>query len=118
MDSSPEELKENIKKQIVELLTKKLKSGQLTEERSKEIAQFVLEALPDGISYEKLIDVIPKLDDDFHELSAVVVPIMVDYEKKVKETVSAQLSILLNSGKLDEAIDLANKAIEYEKGLT
>ena len=51
------------------------------------IARFVRISLPDGISEEKAVQIIPGLDDDFVELSGVVNRYLEDYEKKYKPVV-------------------------------
>lgn len=115
---NPAQLREYTQKAIVDVITAKLEAGSMTDERAKQIAKFVLDMLPEDISYQKLIDVIPKLDDDFSELATAVVPIMSAYEKKVKQAVDAQIHKLIDSGKLDEALALTKKAIAYETKLT
>lgn len=112
------QIREKLQKQIVEIITTGLETGTISEERAKEIAKFVLDALPEGIKYPELIAIIPKLDDEFRELSAVVVPFMSEYEKKVKEAVNVQISALIQSGKIDEALQLTKKAIAYETKLS
>ena len=113
-----EEIKEQLQSKIVEIITSKLESGEITQDRAKEIAKFVLDQLPDGVSYQKLMEIVPKLDDHFHELSEAVVPIMVDYEKKMKAIIEDRISTLLKANKLDEALDITQKAINFEKSLT
>lgn len=115
---NPAQLRERVQKEIVDLITAKLESGAMTDERAKQIAKYVLDKLPENISYQSLIDIIPKLDDEFSELSAAVVPIMSEFEIKVKKTVDAQIHKLIEEGKLDEALLLTKKAIAYDKKLT
>lgn len=115
---TPAQLREKVQREIVEVITHGLEAGTMTEEHAKEIAKFVLEMIPENISYPKLIEVIPKLDDEFKELAQVVVPIMSEYERKVKVTVNEQVSELIKSGKIDAALELTKKAIAYEQRLT
>jgi Ni,Fe-hydrogenase maturation factor len=115
---NPAQLREQVQKAIVDVITSNLESGAMTESRAKEIAKYVLEMLPENISFPKLIEVIPRLDDEFQELATVVVPLMSAYEKQVKKTVSAQISKLMQEGKLDEALNLAKKAIVYDQNLS
>jgi hypothetical protein len=74
--------------------------------------------LPEGISYQELMQRIPKLDDHFIELAEVVVPIMVDYENKIKTIVDAKIKHLIASGNIDQALQITKKAIEFEKNLS
>jgi len=112
-----EDLREKIQQKIVDVVSRKLESGQMTQERAKTIAQLVLEKLPEGISYEKLMQVLPTLDDHFEELSAAVLPIIQEYETKVKAEVDKKIKQLVKEGKLDELLELTNKAIEFESNL-
>ncbi|MEI7578976.1 MAG: hypothetical protein WCJ58_02925 [bacterium] len=111
-------LRYKVQEEIVKVITSRLQEGLIDEKRAKAIAQLVLEKLPEGISYEKLITIIPTLDDHFFELSSVVVPIMVEYEKKMKHLVNQKITALLKGGMLDKAMEMTSKAIEFEKGLS
>lgn len=103
---------------IVDLIKEKVAHDEMNDERAKKIADLVLQKLPSNISYESLMKVIPSLDDHFRELSEVVVPIMVEYEKRIKEEVEKVVSKLLKEGKLDEARNIIQTTIEFEKGLS
>jgi hypothetical protein len=118
LPDDPTQLRERVQKSIVDIITKELEAGMMTEDRAKEIAKYVLDMLPEGISYEKLIELIPKLDDNFAELSAAVLPVMVEYERKMKSVLNGQITSLLKEGKLDDALQIANQAIEQEKKLS
>ncbi len=111
-------LLDKVQTSIVDVITRGLEEGTITEDRAKQIAQMVLEKLPEDITYEELIRVIPKLDDEFKELSAAVVPIMLDYEARIKKVVNQKLTILLKQGKFDEAMKISQKALEFEKDLS
>jgi hypothetical protein len=118
MGDKAKELLNRVHSAIVDLITKKLEAGTINEDRAKEIAREVLKRLPEHITYEELIRVIPKLDDDYKELAEVVVPIMVEYEQKIRVIINQKISALMQQQKYDEALELAKKAIEFEKGLT
>lgn len=95
-----------------------MEEGKMKQERAKEIAALVLEKLPEGISYEKLMEIVPTLDDHFEELTAIVVPIMMEYEKKMHAAVDSKISELVKAGKLDEALHVTKQGIELEKKLS
>jgi len=116
--SKAQALRERVQSAIVKVITDQLEKGEMTEERAKQIAQIVLEQLPENISYQKLIEIIPKLDDHFSELTVAIVPIMVEYEEKMKQVVNKKISELMQANKLDEALEVTKKAIEFEKQLT
>ena len=112
------ETREQLQAKIVEIITSKLENGEMTEARAKEIAKHVLDQLPEGISYQNLMEAIPKLDDHFYELGEAVIPIMVEYEKKMKAIIEERIKALIKANKLDEALDFTKKAINFEKSLT
>jgi hypothetical protein len=117
-DEKAKKLLERVQTSIVEVITKGLEAGTITEDRAKQIAQLVLERLPEDITYEELIRVIPKLDDDFSELSAAVVPIMLEYESKMKKIINERITSLIREQRFNDALHVARKAIEFEKGLS
>jgi hypothetical protein len=112
-----QELKEQLQQKIVDIITSKLASGEMNQDRAKEIAKHVLDVLPEEVSYQKLMEIIPTLDDHFFELSEAVIPIMVEYEKKVKAIINEKIAALLKMNKFDEALDYTKKAILFEKSL-
>ena len=118
MAEKAKELRERVQTKIVEVITRKLEAGEMTEERAKQIASMVLEKLPEDASYNELMKIIPKLDDHFHELTQAVVPIMTEYERKMKAIIDKKITELMNKGQFDQALDVAKKAIEFEKELS
>ena len=117
-NQNPVEIKRIIQEKIVELITKRLSSGQMTPERAKEIAGMILDKMPDNISYDDLISILPKLDDHFDELSQIIVPVMLDYEKRMREEINIKIDEHLNMKNFDEVLRLAREAIEKEKQLS
>lgn len=111
-------MREQIQAKVVELITKRLEAGTISEERARSIAQLILEKLPEDISNQEMMLVLPKLDDEFAELSDVVLPILVEYEEKVRQAVEGKVLNLIKQGKFAEARDMAKKAIEYTQQLT
>ncbi|MCA9382993.1 hypothetical protein KC909_01380 [Candidatus Dojkabacteria bacterium] len=118
MGEKAEQLRNKVQQEIVNIIKEKVEHGEMTEDRAKQIAQMVLEKLPEGMSYDTLMKVIPTLDDHFEELSQAVMPIMVEYEKRMKDIVGQKVTQLLEQGRLDEALNMTKKAIEFEKGLS
>ncbi len=114
----PVEIKNTIQSKIVDLITAKLESGHMTQERAKEIAQMILDKLSGELSLEELFRIIPKLDDQFEELGAVIVPVMMDYEKKMREEINTKIDTHLQQKNFDEVLRLAKQAIEHESQLT
>jgi hypothetical protein len=111
-------MREQIQKNVVEIITNGLKDGTISEERAKIIAKMILEKLPEGISFDDFIVILPWLDDDYSEISGVIVPLMEQYEKKMREENDIKITELIKHGKIDDALDLTNRAIEKERDLT
>lgn len=111
-------MREQVQKAVVEVITKGLQDGTVTEERAKNIAKMILEKLPEGITYQEFITILPKLDDDYQEISPVIIPVMEQYEAKMRETNDLKITELIKDGKIDEALNLTNQAIEKERDLS
>ena len=112
------QMREQLQKAIVSIITNGLSDGTISEEKAKLMAQFVLDKLPEKISYQEFMEVLPTLDDEYNEFSSVVVPIMEQVEKKNKELMNDKIIQILKTGNIDEALKLTNDAIEQEKKLT
>lgn len=115
--NDPAVLREKLQQDVVAIITKKLESGEMTEQRAKAIAQMTLEKLPEGISYKKLMEVLPTLDDEFEELKSAVLPFLKEYQQKISNEVEVQIRQLLMQSKYQDALSLAKKAIEFESSL-
>jgi|CXWK01.1.fsa_nt_gi hypothetical protein len=117
-NQDPAEINKIIQEKIVELITKRLSSGQMTQERAKEIAGMILDKMPNNISSDDLYSVLPKLDDHFDELSQIIVPVMLDYERRLREEINLKIDEHLRQKNFDEVLRLAREAIEKEKQLS
>lgn len=117
-NDDPQAFREKIQADIVSLITQKLQSGEMTQERAQKIAAVVLEKLPEDITIEELYKVLPKLDDDFRELADVVVPVMIEYEKKIHSILETRVLKLVRAKKFKEAMIEARRGIEIEKKLS
>ena len=117
MPTNAVELREKLQQDIVAVITKKLEAGVMTEERAKAIAKMTLERLPESISYEELMKIVPTLDDEFEELRSAIYPIVSDYQKKVAAKVQAQITSLMKEKKYLEVLELTKKALEFDSTL-
>ncbi len=117
-DEKAQKLREKIQTDVVSLITQKLKEGQMTQERAQRIAAMVLERMPEDITYQELLKIIPKLDDEFTELADVVVPVMVEYEKKLHSLLEERVLKLVRAKKFKEAVEEARKGMEIERRLS
>lgn len=111
-------LREKIQSDIVALITAKLKAGEMSQDRAQKIAAVVLEKMPENITHEELMKVVPRLDDEFVELAEIVMPIMTEYEKKLHKTIEERVLKLVREKKFKEAMIEARKGIEMEKHLS
>ncbi len=110
-------LRERVQKAVVKVITHGLESGSISEDRARGIAKMILEKVPDGISDKELIEVVPTLDDEFAELGEVVIPIVVEYEEKVRKIIEGKVLNLVRARKFEDAIDMARKGMDYSKQL-
>lgn len=107
-----EEYRKKIEKDILEIIVKKLESGEMDAERAKAIAKMVLDKLHPPLTLEQIYKIAPTLDDHFIELAGAVVPVIREHDDKVRKIVAEHAEKLLRSGKIDEAaLVLEQKAI-------
>ena len=75
-------LRQRLESMIVRELEEKLKSGEITGGRAKEVANIVLEAVPKDISHDELLKIIPQLDNKASELAGVVYQILSEKDEE------------------------------------
>jgi hypothetical protein len=107
---SPDELREQIELEIVELLKAKLESGEFTEQRAKQMAQHALATLLPNMSFEQLYKAIPQLDDTMPEFAPIILPHVKDYETNVTAQALETVRNLIKQGQYDAAASLGKKA--------
>jgi len=101
-----------VEKEIVELLLEKLEHLEVSLDRAGKIAKFVLHVLPEGLSDEQIQQIIPKLDDEFFELSEIVNEHIKEYEEKYGPMVMEKVYELTRYGDFDEASRLMKEYLE------
>lgn len=111
---SPDDLRQQIELQVVELIKAKLADGTLTEERAQTMSQMVLDLLKPGMSFEELYKAVPKLDDSFSELAPIVLPVVRDYEERIVKEAQKGVQNLMRQGQFDAATKLADRAIKQD----
>ncbi len=75
-DTNNATLRHKLEALIVKELESQLTQGKITGDRAAEIAELVLAAVPENISHNELLKVIPQLDDKASELASVVFEIL------------------------------------------
>lgn len=111
---SPDDIRQQIELQVVELIKVKLADGTMTEERAQQASQMVLDTLKPGMSFEELYRAVAHLDDTVQELSPVVAPILRQYESQIVQPVAKNVSELIRQGQYDAATKLAKQAISQD----
>lgn len=107
----PDDIRKEIEQKIVELLKSQLSGGTMTEDRSRQISQIVLELLKPGMDLENLYRAILKLDDSCPELSPIVLPYAEKYEKEVTKKAVDVVSDYIKMGKYDAAAKFAERVV-------
>lgn len=113
-----EEKRKTIERDILNIIKEKLQTGEMDAERASKIAQLVLKTLHPGISLEEIYRVVPTLDDQFSELTAIVLPILQEYEEKVEKTVREKVESLIKQGHFTEASNLVQKLTQKDISLS
>lgn len=111
---SPDDIRERIEAQVVDVIKLKVENEEMTEERAQELAQRVLELLKPNMSLEDLYKALPKLDDNFSEVSPIIIPYLRDYEEGVTKKAAFQVRDLITSGHYKEAQELADRVIKQD----
>ncbi len=92
--------------EIAELLVAKLEREEITLERASQIARFVLDSLPESISEEEVKNLIPKLDNEFYELSDIVYNHMMESGVYDKREINTEAEELKKRNELQKAENL------------
>jgi hypothetical protein len=108
---TPDDIRQQVELQCVELIKKKLADGSMTEERAQQASQTVLDTLTPGMSLEELYRAIARLDDVVQELAPVVLPLMKQYERDIVKPIEKNVGELIVQGRFDAATKLAKQAI-------
>lgn len=111
---SPDDIRQQIELKVVEMIKAKLSDGTMTEERSQQISQVVLDTLKPGMSLEELHKAIPKLDDTASELSPIILPILAQYEKNIAQQAIPPVRNYIKTGQYDAAVNLSKKVIDQD----
>ena len=111
---TPDDIRQQIELQVVELIKMKLADGSMTEERAQQASQIVLDTLKPGMTFEELYRAVARLDDTVQELAPVVLPVMRQYEEQIVQPIGKNVSELIRQGQYDAATKLAQRAIKQD----
>ncbi len=93
VDTNSAILRQKLEALIVKDLESQLTQGKITGDRAAEVAQLVLEMVPENISHDDLLKVIPQLDDKAFELSGVVYQILSEKDEQHKVDMMGKLRL-------------------------
>lgn len=111
---TPDEIREKIEAQIVDLIKAKVEAEEMSEEHAQLLAQSILDKLKPGMSLEELYRALPHLDDGFTEISHIIIPYLRDYEQGVTQKAAKDIEILIREGKYKDAQTLADRVIKQD----
>jgi len=111
---TPDDAREEIELKVVELIKQSVAGGTMTESRSQQISQVVLELLKPGMTWEELYKAIFKLDDSCTELSSIVLPYAQSYEQNITKKATDMVASYIRVGNYDAAVNLAEKVVHED----
>jgi len=111
---TPDDAREEIELKVVELIKQSVAGGTMTESRSQQISQVVLELLKPGMTWEELYKAIFKLDDSCTELSSIVLPYAQSYEQNITKKATDMVASYLRVDNSDAAVNLAEKVVHED----
>lgn len=90
------QLREKLEAMIVTAIQKELQNNEITGDRAKEIAGIILDMVPEDISHEQLMEIIPQIDDKVGELAEVVHEILLEQDERMKANVLPKLRDMIS----------------------
>ncbi len=109
-----EKLRQIVEWQILEFIKRLSELGKMSEEHAQEIAKHTLAVLKPNMTIEELFKGIFLLDDGFPELAFIVLPMAKKYKEKIENPGLEYVRNLIHQTHYDEAIQLAQKLINYD----
>lgn len=98
-----------LEQDLANLILTKLEHLDITFERASQIAKFILIQLPENLTDEEVLKIIPTLDDEFTELAEIVYKYMTSYEEKYQDAVTKKAEELIKHKHFEEANNLIQK---------
>ena len=113
-NNSKSKLLFQLERDIATLLIDRLEHLELTLDRASQIAQFILAHLPDSLTDEQVLQIIPSLDDRFYELAGIVYKYLLSYEDKYQNVARIQLEELIRHKHFTDASKLASDYFKHK----
>ena len=109
---SPDIYRKNVENQMLVIIKNLLDTGRLTADRTKEIAQFVLQVLPQGITIPQVNDAVLAITQKYPEFKGLNISAKKDLEENTKQTALPQIHELLTQGNIEAAHEILKKAMQ------
>jgi len=113
---SSEEYRLDVERKMLQIMQEKLDSGEMSAERAKEIAQYVVDSLKPGISIDEINKVVAYIAKEFEEFSHLTVDSLNAYEENVKTHALSDVHKLLSEGDLPSADTILKKTLQVDLG--
>ncbi len=114
MITSADEFRKLIEKEVLKIIKELAGKKSVKPDYLRAMAKNTLELIKPGMGLDELYKQAVKLDDDFPELSPVVVKIMREYEERYNQKAISVVSNLVKQGHYDKAQDVVKKVLEYK----
>jgi len=111
---NPTEFRQFIEREVLKVIKTLAEGGKTSKERIQEIAKHTLNLIMPGLTLEQLYQNSCKLDDAFAELAPVVYQVMRYYEQRYEKKALEQVSILIKSGKFEDAQNIIKKVLLFK----
>jgi len=111
---NPTEFRQFIEREVLKVIKTLAEGGKTSKERIQEIAKHTLNLIIPGLTLEQLYQNSCKLDDAFAELALVVYQVMRYYEQRYEKKALEQVSILIKSGKFEDAQNIIKKVLLFK----
>lgn len=107
---NPDDYRKKIEQDILDIIAQKLTTGEMTVQRARETARFVLDTLKPHMTFEQIQNIVSNFDQHFPELAKVAQSVVNDKHEVMKKTITNHVHKLLQENKLDEAVSILKGA--------
>lgn len=114
MDQKADAFRKFIEVEVLKIIKALAEKGQTPQERIQQMAQNTLDLIKPGMSLEELYTNAVKLDDQYGELAPVVSAMMKEYEETYEHRAIDQVSLLIKSGRYEDAQEMVKKVLSYK----
>lgn len=109
-----EEIRLEIERKILFIIEEQLRSGQMSAERAKKIAQYVISVLHPNISVYEIYAGMTNIGQRFKEFSQLAILSKNDLEENAKNQALPEIHKFLQEGNVNAADDLLKKTLHSD----